>query len=255
VVDGLDSAASAANSYYAATPRTALYTGQYNVAISDNTQIYLVSGSEQDDTIIGSGVRGHFVNTAGGDDLIISGGSTMAATGGDGNDVYQSGGGGGSFTGSAGTDVIVFSGNKADYTNYFTNNMRIIRRNDGSEQNTQIIGVEYVKYADKITDTLGNEITDATELATVNAIITEAGALNGASSMTTSYSTSSSSSSSSSSSGSSLSDVDLSTQSGAAAAISTLDNVLKTLSSQLAIMGAVRNRLEVSINNMTTAAI
>ena len=122
VVDGLDSAASAANSYYAATPRTALYTGQYNVAISDNTQIYLVSGSEQDDTIIGSGVRGHFVNTAGGDDLIISGGSTMAATGGDGNDVYQSGGGGGSFTGSAGIDVIVFSGNKADYTNYFTNN-------------------------------------------------------------------------------------------------------------------------------------
>jgi len=52
-----------------------------------------------------------------------------------------------------------------------------------------------------------------------------------------------------------LSDVDLSTQSGAAAAIGTLDNVLKTLSSQLAIMGAVRNRLEVSINNMTTAAI
>jgi len=100
--------------------------------------------------------------------------------------------------------------------------MRIIRRNDGSEQNTQIIGVEYVKYADKITDTLGNEITDATELATVNAIIAEAGALNGASSVTTSYSTSSSSSnSSSSSSGSSLSDVDLSTQSGAAAAIGT----------------------------------
>lgn len=49
-----------------------------------------------------------------------------------------------------------------------------------------------------------------------------------------------------------LSQIDLTTQQGASAALSAIDNALDTVSASRASLGAVQNRLEVTINNLTT---
>lgn len=51
-----------------------------------------------------------------------------------------------------------------------------------------------------------------------------------------------------------LSQIDLTTQEGASAALSAIDNALDTVSSSRASLGAIQNRLEVTINNLTTTS-
>mgnify|MGYP000141200459 FL=1 len=51
-----------------------------------------------------------------------------------------------------------------------------------------------------------------------------------------------------------IDDIDLSTQTGASSAISTIDQALKDVSSERAKLGAMQNRLEHTINNLSTTA-
>lgn len=51
-----------------------------------------------------------------------------------------------------------------------------------------------------------------------------------------------------------VADVDISDQSGASAAIATLDTAINTVSTERAKLGAIQNRLEHKINNLNTAA-
>ncbi|HEX8556286.1 MAG TPA: flagellin [Sphingomonas sp.] len=54
--------------------------------------------------------------------------------------------------------------------------------------------------------------------------------------------------------GMALSDVDLTTQAGASAAMSAIDKALDQISAQRGDLGAVQNRLEVTVNNLTTTS-
>jgi flagellin len=54
--------------------------------------------------------------------------------------------------------------------------------------------------------------------------------------------------------GMALSDVDLTTQDGASAAMSAIDKALDQISAQRGDLGAVQNRLEVTVNNLTTTS-
>jgi flagellin-like hook-associated protein FlgL len=225
VVAGLDASASASNSYYAAFSRTALYTRESNVAIAHNAVIENATGGSANDTITGN-ASNNVLNAGAGDDII------------------EGNGGDDTIDGGAGTgDVAVFNDVRANYT--------ITDNGDG----TYTIAHSGGAGADG-TDTFQNveylEFTDQT-IEWPSETVSTTPATSGASG--SSGSGGSGGSGASSSSGSTLAGVSVATASDAKAALTTLDNVLQTLQTRLARLGALRNRLEVSIGNLSAISI
>jgi len=228
VVDTLDGYASAANSYYSAYSRTALYTGEYNVAIAHNAVIENANGGSANDTITGNSSN-NVINGGAGDDLI------------------EGNGGDDTIDGGAGTeDVAVFNDAYANYTITESGGTYTVAHNGGAgaDGTDTITNVEFLEFTD--------QTIDLSTWPTVTATTTPA---NSGSQGTSGSGDPYSSSSSSSSSSGTLASVDLSTQAGAVAAIATADSVLETISQQLAAFGAVSNRLAASISNLSSQSM
>ena len=227
VVSGLDAAASASNSYYAAFSRTALYTRESNVAIAHNAVIENATGGSANDTITGNA-------------------SNNVLSAGAGDDIIEGNGGDDTIDGGAGTgDVAVFNDVRANYT--------ITDNGDG----TYTIAHSGGAGADG-TDTFQNveylEFTDQT-IEWPSETVSTTPATSGASGSSGSGGSGGGGSSSSSSSGSTLAGISVATASDAKSALTTLNNILQTLQTRLARLGALRNRLEVSIGNLSAISI
>lgn len=229
VVDTMDGYASAANSYYSAYSRTALYTGEYNVGIASSTIIENAIGGSANDTITGNS-------------------SNNTIDGGTGDDLLEGNGGDDTIDGGAGTeDVLVFNDIRANYTitDLGGGSYRIAHNGGaGADGTDTFTNIEFLKFTDQ---------TIAWPADTAATLPSTSGA-QGASGSGSSYSGGSSSSSSSSSSGT-LASVDVSSQSGATAAIATTDSVLETIANQLAAMGALQNRLTASISYLSSQSV
>ncbi|MDB2513441.1 flagellin [Alphaproteobacteria bacterium] len=227
-VDSLDASASAANSYYSAYSRTALYTGEYNVGIAHNAVIENATGGSANDTITGNA-----------SDNVIDGGA--------GDDLIEGNGGDDTIDGGAGTeDVAVFNDAYANYTITESGGTYTVAHNGGAgaDGTDTITNVEFLEFTD--------QTIDLSTWPTVTTTTTPANS--GAQGASGSGSPYSSSSSSSSSSGT-LASADVSTQAGATAAIAITDSVLETISEQLATLGALQNRLTASISNLSSQSV
>ena len=226
VIDFFDAQASAANSYYSAHSRTALYTGEYNVGIAHNAVIENAIGGSANDTITGNSSANNIAGGAG-DDLIEANG---------GDDIID---------GGAGTeDVAVYNDIYANYTITESGGTYTVAHNGGAgaDGTDTITNVEYLEFTDQTIDLSTWPIVTATTTPT------NTGA-QGASGSGSPYSGSSSSSSGT------LASADVSTQAGAVAAIALTDSVLETISNQLALMGALQNRLSASISNLSDQSV
>jgi flagellin-like hook-associated protein FlgL len=228
VVTTLDGYASASNSYYSAYSRTALYTGEYNVAIAHNAVIENATGGSANDTITGNS-----------SDNVIDGGA--------GDDLIEGNGGDDTIDGGSGTeDVAVFNDAYANYTITESGGTYTVAHNGGAgaDGTDTITNVEYLEFTDQTIDLSTWPIVTATTTPT------NTGA-QGASGSGSPYSSGSTSSSSSGT----LASADVSTQAGATAAIALTDSVLETISNQLALMGALQNRLNASISNLSSQSV
>ena len=227
VVDTMDGYASAANSYYSAYSRTALYTGEYNVGIASSTVIENAIGGSANDTITGNS-------------------SNNTIDGGAGNDLIEGGGGDDTIDGGAGTeDVLVFNDVRANYTitDLGGGNYSIAHNSGaGADGTDSFTNFEFLKFTDQ---------TIAWP-ADSSATLPSTSGAQGASGSGSSYSGGSSSSSASSGT---LASISMSSQAGAKAAIVITDSVLERISNQLAAMGAFQNRLTASISNLSSQAV
>jgi len=208
VVDTMDGYASAANSYYSATPRTALYTGEYNVAIASSTTIENAIGGSANDTITGNSSNN-----------VISGGA--------GNDLIEGNGGNDNIDGGAGTeDVMVFNDVRANYTitDLGGGSYSIAHDNGGPDGTDIFTNIEFLNFTDE---------TIAWPADTSASLPASSGA-QGTSGSGSGYEGNSDWDNNSGT----LAAVSVATLSDAIAAISTLDATLEDLSTQLAKMGA-----------------
>jgi len=230
VIDYYDGLASASNAYYSAYSRTALYTGEYNVGIAHNAVIENATGGSANDTITGNS-------------------SANTISGGAGDDLIEGNGGDDIIDGGAGTeDVAVYNDAFANYTitDLGGGSYTVAHNGGGSDGTDTISNIEFLEFTD--------QTIDLSTWPTVTATTTPANTgAQGSSGSGDAYSGSSGSSSSGSSG--TLASVDVSTQSGALAAIATADSVLETISNQLANMGALSNRLTASISNLSSQSI
>ena len=238
VVLGLDAAASASNSYYAAHSRTALYTRESNVAIAHNAVIENATGGTANDTITGNS-----------SDNILVGGA--------GDDVIEGNGGTDTIDGGVGTgDVAVFNDVKANYTISTTTTTHptlgtagwysITHNSSGSDGTDYFKNVEYLEFTDQ---------TIEWPSQTVSTTPTTSGATGSSGTGGLGGGGAGSGGSGVSSGGGTLANVRVATRLGATDAITTLDSVLETLQSHLAKLGATRNRLATSINYLTQSSV
>ena len=220
-IDWLDAQASAANSYYSAVTRSALYTGDENLGIAHNAEIENAIGGSGEDTITGNNLAND----------ISGGASADTLSGNSGDDTLTGGAGNDTLDGGAGTaDIAVFSGTSNDYTISTSGAITTVTDNSSTDGTDTLTNIEYVQFSDGVfalpfTGTAEGSSPAQTDDSTSTA--QTGGVANGTSSA--------------------LKDIDLSSQSGAIAALEVLDSVLNTLSSQLATFGAISNRLRVSI--------
>ena len=228
VVDTMDGYASAANSYYSAYDRSALYTGDYNVAIAHNAVIENAVGGSANDTITGNS-------------------SNNTLSGGAGDDRIEGNGGDDTIDGGAHTtgDVAVFNDAYANYTITEVSGTYTVSHNGGagSDGTDTITNVEYLEFTDQTIDLSTWPIVAPTTTPSGIGSQDTAGAPVYATSDGTNATTNT------------LADVDISTQAGAVSAITRLDSVLKTISETQAYMGALQNRLTASISNLSNQSL
>ena len=228
VVDTMDGYASAANSYYSAYDRSALYTGDYNVAIAHNAVIENAIGGSANDTITGNS-------------------SNNTLSGGAGDDYLEGNGGDDTIDGGTHTtgDVAVFNDVYANYTITESGGTYTVAHNGGagSDGTDTITNVEYLEFSD--------QTIDLSTWPTVTSTTTPSGIGSQDTAGDPVYATSDGVNTTTAT----LADVDVSTQAGATSAISRLDSVLETIANQLAAMGALQNRLAASISNLSSQGV
>ena len=235
VIDGLDASASAANAYYAAHARTALYTREDNVAIAHSAVIENAIGGSVNDTITGNAAAN-----------IIDGGA--------GDDRIEGNGGDDTIDGGAGTeDVLVFNDVRANYTiNDNLDGTYTIDHGAGVDGKDDFQNIEFLQFTDQTLAWPADTVLTSSQVAALGS---------GSQGATGTGGTGGGSSGSGGAgvavagSGNTLSDVSVATASDASDALENLDNILTTISSTLAQMGAIRNRLEYSIISLTSTAI
>ena len=131
----LDSQASAANSYYAAHNRKAIYTGEHNVGIAASALIEAAMGGAGDDDITGNYLANQFQGH-GGDDTI---------RGGDGDDIVY-------YAGKIGDYTISTSGDTTTVTH----------KNNGADGTDTLTSIEYMQFAPERTSaTTATAVTGA----------------------------------------------------------------------------------------------
>jgi hypothetical protein len=230
VVDSFDASASAANSYYSAYDRTAIYTGEYNVGIAHNAVIENAVGGSANDTITGNS-------------------SNNTLSGGAGDDSIEGNGGDDTIDGGAHTtgDVAVFNDAYSNYTitEVVAGTTYTVAHNGGAgaDGTDTLTNIEFIEFTDQTIDLSTWPIVTPT--TTPSGIGSQDYAGDPV------YTTSDGENSATAS----LADVDISTQAGARSAITRLDSVLETLSQQLAAFGALQNRLSASITNLSSASV
>ena len=226
VIDTFNASASAANSYYSAYTRTAIYTGEYNVGIAHNAVIENAVGGSSNDTLTGNS-----------SDNTLSGGA--------GDDSIEGNGGNDTIDGGTHTtgDVALYNDAYANYTISESGGTYTVTHNGGagSDGTDTLTNIEYLEFTDQTIDlSTWPVITSTTTPAGLGSsdysgdpvYITDDGV----------------------NAPSTLSAVDISTRAGAVAALERFDSVLDTLAAQLATMGALQNRLSASISNLTSQA-
>lgn len=227
-IDWLDAQASAANSYYTAVDRTALYTGEENLGIAHNADIENAIGGSGDDTIAGNNLANNIAGGSG-DDTIDGNTGDDTITGGVGDDTID---------GGAGTaDIAVFSGPVANYTITTSGSTTTVTDNVTTDGTDTLTNIEYVEFSDGVFALPFTGVPEGSPPAQSDDATSTAqtgGAANGVSL--------------------SLADVDISTQEGALVAIGILDTALENISTQLATFGALTNRLKFSIAMNSRAA-
>ena len=230
VVDSFDASASAANSYYSAYDRTAIYTGEYNVGIAHNAVIENAVGGSANDTITGNS-------------------SNNTLSGGAGDDRIEGNGGDDTIDGGAHTtgDVAVFNDAYSNYTitEVVAGTTYTVAHNAGAgaDGTDTLTNIEFIEFTD--------QTIDLSTWPTVTSTTTPSGIGSQDYAGDPVYTTSDGENSATAS----LADVDISTQAGARSAITRLDSVLETLSQQLAAFGALQNRLSASITNLSSASV
>ena len=229
VVDTMDGYASAANSYYSAYDRSALYTGDYNVAIAHNAVIENAIGGNANDTITGNS-------------------SNNDLSGGPGDDRIEGNGGDDTINGGthATGDVAVYNGAYIEYTiTDLGSGMYTVDHTggSGSDGTDTITNIEFLEFTD--------QTIDLSTWPTVTSTTTPSGIGSQDTAGDPVYTTSDGTNATTNS----LADVDISTQAGAVSAITRLDSVLETNSKLLAFMGATQNRLAASISNLSQQSV
>lgn len=133
--DTLDSQASAANSYYAAHDRKAIYTGEHNVGIANGTLIEMAMGGGGDDEITGNYLANQFQGH-GGDDTI------------DGGD---------------GDDLVIYANKMSDYTiSTSGGTTTVTHNNNGADGSDTLTNVEYMQFAPEVmTSTAATAVSGA----------------------------------------------------------------------------------------------
>lgn len=214
LVNSMGSLDTAALTVYQTSGNDAMYLGQDNLSISYSATIENAIGGAGDDDLIGNN-------------------SNNALKGGLGDDTIS---------GGAGIDTAIFSGSYADYT--------ITRHSDGSltvqdnratvdnEGTDTLSGIESLEFAD-LTYVVATGETTAT---TASALTTgeAASSVYLAAGIRPPHWN--------------LAGIGLLTRAESNAAVSILDIALDSLNAQRSAMGAVMNRLEAAINNMTTTS-
>ena len=230
VVDSFDASASAANSYYSAYDRTALYTGEYNIGIAHNAVIENALGGSANDTITGNS-------------------SNNTLSGGAGDDSIEGNGGDDTIDGGAHTtgDVAVFNDTFASYTitEVVAGTTYTVAHNGGAgaDGTDTLTNIEFLEFTD--------QTIDLSTWPTVTSTTTPSGIGSQDTSGAPVYTTSDGVNVTTNS----LQDVDVSTQEGARSAITRIDSVLETISNTQAKMGAFQNRLAAAIGNLTNQSV
>ena len=230
VVDTMDGYASAANTYYSAYDRSALYTGDYNVAIAHNAVIENAIGGSANDTITGNS-------------------SNNDLSGGAGDDRIEGNGGDDTINGGTHTtgDVAVFNDAYANYTitEVVAGTTYTVAHNGGAgaDGTDTLSNIEFLEFTD--------QTIDLSTWPTVTSTTTPSGIGSQDTAGDPVYTTSDGTNVTTNS----LADVDISTQVGAVSAITRLDSVLETISEQVAFMGASQNRLAASISNLSQQSV
>ena len=230
VVDSFDASASAANSYYSAYTRTALYTGEYNVGIAHNAVIENALGGTANDTITGNS-------------------SNNTLSGGAGDDSIEGNGGDDTIDGGAHTtgDVAVFNDAYSNYTitEVVAGTTYTVAHNGGAgaDGTDTLTNIEFLEFTD--------QTIDLSTWPTVTSTTTPSGIGSDDYAGDPVYTTNDGENSATAS----LADVDISTQAGARSAITRLDSVLETIAQQLAKFGALQNRLSASISNLSSTSV
>jgi hypothetical protein len=230
VVDSYDASASAANNYYSAYDRTAIYTGEYNIGIAHNAVIENALGGSANDTITGNS-------------------SNNTLSGGAGDDSIEGNGGDDTIDGGAHTtgDVAVFNDAYANYaiTEVVAGTTYTVAHNGGAgaDGTDTLSNIEFLEFTD--------QTIDLSTWPTVTSTTTPSGIGSQDTSGAPVYTTSDGVNVTTNT----LQDVDVSTQEGARSAITRIDSVLETISNTQARMGSFQNRLAAAIGNLTNQSV
>ena len=207
-----DQQASASNSYYPTIARTALFTGGANVGISAGTLIEKAVGGSGNDTIIGNTLDNYL-------------------TGGQGEDTLD---------GGAGYDVAIYNGAKSEFTITGLGNGSYTVAHSSpsgvSEGTDTLAGIEVARFSS------GDGTYQYYDFATQNVAVSSSQELSSSGFPTTSYQPN-------------LPTVggivSITSGNDARYALTSIDKAIEAVNTQRSSLGAVSNRLNHTINNLT----